>query len=54
MTREERAYLERRAEQELDQAENATHPCAMKAHYDLLGFYLNRLFPERREISLAA
>lgn len=43
----ERLYLERRAEDELDCAQRAMHPAAVKAHYELLGFYLNRLFPEK-------
>jgi hypothetical protein len=42
---EERDYLERRAEDELDRAQHAIHPAAVKAHYELLGYYLNRLYP---------
>jgi hypothetical protein len=48
MWNEERRYLERRAEDELDRAQEAMHPAAVKAHYELLGYYLNRLYPESR------
>ena len=44
----ERQYLERRAEDELDRAQEAMHPAAVKAHYELLGYYLNRLYPESK------
>jgi hypothetical protein len=44
MIREEREYLERRAEDELDLAQRASHPVAVRAHYELLGFYLDRLY----------
>ena len=44
----ERHYLERRVEEELDLAQSANHPAAVKAHYLLLSLYLNRLFPEER------
>jgi hypothetical protein len=47
----ERQYLERRAEDELDCAQHAIHPDAARAHYELLGFYLNRLYPETRQAS---
>jgi len=42
---DERNYLQRRAEDELDRAQQAMHPAAIKAHYELLGYYLNRLYP---------
>lgn len=42
----ERRYLERRAEDELALALRAQHPAAVKAHYEMLGRYLNRLYPE--------
>jgi hypothetical protein len=48
---DERHYLERRAEDELDCAQNAMHPAAIKAHYELLGYYLNRLYPEAQGFS---
>jgi len=43
-----REYLERRAEDELECAQRAEHPAAVKAHYELLGYYLNRLYPEQK------
>lgn len=43
----ERQYLERRAEDELALALRARHPAAVKAHYEMLGRYLNRLYPEK-------
>ena len=45
---QERHYFERRAEDELAWAQRAEHPAAVKAHYELLGYYLNRLYPEGR------
>ena len=50
----ERLYLERRAEDELDRAQQAEHPAAVKAHYELLGCYLSRLFPEEKKARLYA
>ena len=44
----DRDYLERRAEEELDLAQLASHPAAVRAHYHLLGHYLDRLYPEER------
>jgi hypothetical protein len=37
-------YLNRRAEQELDQAQRAVHPAAVKAHYLLAGYYLDQIY----------
>jgi hypothetical protein len=37
-------YLERRAEDELNAAQEANHPAAVRAHYDLAGLYLDRLY----------
>lgn len=51
MTENDRDYLKRRAEDELDCAQCAEHPAAVKAHYDLLGFYLNRLYPQPGEVA---
>lgn len=48
MPDKDRLYLERRAEDELNCAQQAEHPAAVKAHYELLGYYLNRLYPEQR------
>jgi hypothetical protein len=43
---EERMFLERRAAEELDRAQAAEESGAVKAHYELLGLYLDRLYPE--------
>jgi len=40
----ERAYFYRRAEQELHQAQRAESPAAVKAHYHLAGYYLDRVY----------
>ncbi|WP_420140906.1 hypothetical protein [Sphingomonas sp.] len=42
---DDRPYFERRAEEELDLAQRAAHPAAVKAHYDLLSHYLDQLYP---------
>lgn len=49
MCLDDRDYLERRAEEELDCANSAAHPAAMRAHYELLGYYLNQLYPGEDE-----
>lgn len=46
MHKEERRYLERRAEEELASAQSATDPAVVKAHYTMLDLYLGRLFPD--------
>jgi len=48
MAFDEYEYLQQRAEAELECAQNAAHPSAVRAHYELLGYYLNRLYPEDR------
>jgi len=48
MAFDEHEYLQKRAEAELECAQNALHPLAVRAHYELLGYYLNRLYPEDR------
>ncbi|MBU3077251.1 hypothetical protein KOF26_05160 [Sphingomonas sp. XMGL2] len=40
----EAGYLYNRAEQELNQAQQAIHPAAVKAHYLLAGYYLDRVY----------
>lgn len=40
----EREYLYLRAEQELEQAQRSAHPAAVKAHYLLAGYYLDRVY----------
>lgn len=37
-------YLERRAEEELEAAQAAAHPAAVRAHYTLASAYLERLY----------
>jgi hypothetical protein len=39
----DKEYLEERAEAELSMAQAAAHPAAVRAHYLLAGFYLDRL-----------
>jgi hypothetical protein len=46
MNKDMDSYLERRAEQELELAQSSTHPAAVRAHYQLAGFYLDRLYCE--------
>lgn len=41
---DELRYLERRAEDELEAAQKATHPAAVRSHYNLAAFYLDRLY----------
>lgn len=40
----ESKYLYRRAEQELEQAQQCDHPAAVRAHYALASHYLDRLY----------
>ena len=44
MSRQDRAYYLRRAEAELALAHGAVHPAAMRAHYHLAGFYLDKAY----------
>ncbi len=44
MSTDERTYYEKRAEAELELAQRAKHPEAVKAHYELAGFYLDRVY----------
>ena len=39
----EQSYFEQRAEAELQLAQQASHPAAIKAHYELARHYLDRL-----------
>lgn len=43
---DERAYYLQRAEAELALAQNASHPAAVKAHYHLAGYYLDRVYSD--------
>jgi hypothetical protein len=47
--RPERGYFYQRAEEELQQAEHAGHPAAMKAHYILAGLYLDQVYNTAEE-----
>jgi hypothetical protein len=38
------SYFEGRAEEELQLAEQAAHPAAVRAHYLLAGFYLDQVY----------
>lgn len=42
--RDESAYLYQRAEQELELAQRSEHAAAVKAHYMLAGYYLDRVY----------
>jgi hypothetical protein len=53
MADSDRAYLEERAEAELSMAQAAAHPAAVRAHYLLAGFYLDRLYcPQGADVAL--
>lgn len=43
MADDDRSYYQSRAEAELGRAQQAGHPGAAKAHYDLAGFYFDRV-----------
>jgi hypothetical protein len=43
---EDLAYFEKRAEIELDLAQKAGHVNAVRAHYMMAGFYLDRVYGE--------
>jgi hypothetical protein len=43
MSREDPAYYERRAEEQLELAQSSLIPSAVKAHYDLANLYLEKL-----------
>ncbi|WP_380876040.1 hypothetical protein ACFB49_07080 [Sphingomonas sp. DBB INV C78] len=47
-------YLEKRAEQEIELAQSATHPAAVRAHYLLAGHYLDKLYGEPEEAEQSA
>ena len=49
MTAQDRAYYMRRAEAELALATCAAHPAAMRAHYHLAGFYLDKAYGDHIE-----
>lgn len=43
MTKDDAAYFQRRAEAELELAQVAEHPAAVKAHYMIANHYLDEL-----------
>ena len=43
MSSEDRSFYEARAEAELELAQRAAHPAAVKAHEALAGLYLDRI-----------
>ena len=43
-------YYYRRAEQELQMAQRAVNPSAVRAHYELANHYLERLGPQERAV----
>jgi hypothetical protein len=43
MKEEDRAYFEQRAEAEIELAQKADHPDVVRAHYELAGYYLDRV-----------
>jgi hypothetical protein len=45
----EKAYLEARAETEINLAQASDHPAVVRAHYLLAGYYLNRLYGQDDE-----
>jgi hypothetical protein len=46
MSSHEISYLELRAESQLELARRATHPAAVRAHYQLAEMYLDKLYGE--------
>jgi hypothetical protein len=46
MSFHEMSYLEQRAESQLELARRATHPAAVRAHYQLAEMYLDKLYGE--------
>jgi hypothetical protein len=46
---ENTSYFESRAEEELELAEQAAHPAAVRAHYLLAGFYLDQVYGDATE-----
>ncbi|WBH15340.1 hypothetical protein [Sphingomonas radiodurans] len=51
-TTDDHTYFSRRADRELDMAQRATSPQAVKAHYALATFYLGRVhgLPDRHDL----
>ena len=51
MSDDEKIYLEGRAEAELALAQRGEHPAAVRSHYILAGYYLDRLYGQDNEPS---
>jgi hypothetical protein len=47
-------YLEQRAEAELALAQAASHPAAVRAHYLLASFYLDRIYGQDNDKASAS
>jgi hypothetical protein len=47
-------YFEMRAEQEIERAQAAEHPAAVRAHAELAGYYLDRVHNNPGVMRLAA
>jgi hypothetical protein len=43
MSTDDRSYFEHRAEMELEMAQRAEHPEAVRAHYLMAGLYLDKI-----------
>ena len=48
------AYYQQRAEAELQMAQRATDPAVGKAHYQMAGFYLDRIHGDGEDAPLSA
>jgi hypothetical protein len=48
MKSDDQSYYLRRAEAELDRAQRASHPAAVKAHYVIANHYLDRAYGKPR------
>ncbi|HEU0066331.1 MAG TPA: hypothetical protein VFQ57_03725 [Sphingomonas sp.] len=44
MEQDDKRYFYHRAEAELERAQNAEHPSAVRAHYLMAGYYLDRVY----------
>jgi hypothetical protein len=55
MSRDDILYYSRRAEAELDRAQNATHPAAARAHQVIASHYIDRVYgsADRRGVRAA-
>jgi hypothetical protein len=51
MKTDDRRYYLRRAEAELDLAQRATHPAAVRAHYVIANHYLDRVYGKPQSVT---